>query len=72
MLVLSRKVGEQIVIGQGVTVSVLKVSGQRVQLGVVAPDDFPILREEVFQRIEPKDQPPAPHQPADSWYDVFA
>ena len=59
MLVLSRKIGEQIVIGRGVTVVVLEVNGQRVRLGIVAPDEVPIHREEVFQRIQHEHQPPA-------------
>ena len=73
MLVLSRKIGERIVIGQGVTVAVLEVSGQRVRLGIVAPGDVHILREEVFQRTPHKDQVPVAQQPALSLaFDVFA
>ena len=52
MLVLSRKRGEAIVIGNGITVTVLAVDGDRVKLGVVAPAEVPIHREEVYQRIE--------------------
>lgn len=58
MLVLSRKVGEQIVIGQGVTVTVLEVNGQRVRLGIVAPADVPVHRIEVCQRIQPQHREP--------------
>ncbi len=52
MLVLSRKRGEGIVIGDGVTLTVLEVHGGRVKLGFNAPAEMPIHREEVFQRIE--------------------
>ena len=52
MLVLSRKQGEGIVIGDGVTVTVLEVHGNQVKLGFVAPAEVPIHREEVHQRIE--------------------
>ncbi len=52
MLVLSRKRGEGIVIGNGVTVTVLGVEGNRVRLGFVAPADVPIQREEIHERIE--------------------
>jgi carbon storage regulator len=52
MLVLSRKRGEAIVIGDGITVTVLAVDGDRVKLGVVAPTEVPVHREEVYQRIE--------------------
>ena len=51
MLVLSRKRDESIVIGNGVTVTVLAVSGNRVKLGINAPAEVPVHREEIFQRI---------------------
>ena len=59
MLVLSRKRGESVVIGDGVTVTVLSVEGDRVRLGFVAPAEVPIHREEVYRRIA--DCPPALH-----------
>jgi len=52
MLVLSRKLGEVLVIGNDITVTVLAVDGNRVKLGVAAPAEVPIHREEVYQRIE--------------------
>jgi len=52
MLVLSRKLGEAIVIGDGVTVTILEVHGERVKLGFAAPADVPIHREEVHRRME--------------------
>jgi carbon storage regulator len=51
MLVLSRKCGEQIVIGDGIKVTVVAVRGGRVTLGVSAPAEVPIHREEVHDRI---------------------
>lgn len=51
MLVLSRKRGETIVIGNEVTVTVLATDGGRVKLGVVAPAETPVHREEVYRRI---------------------
>lgn len=59
MLVLSRKAGEQIVIGDNVTVVVSRVSGNRVSIGIEAPDDVKIIRGELkrirdeFQDVEP-------------------
>lgn len=50
MLVLSRKKGEKIVIGEGVTVTVLQVKGGLVRLGVEAPDGVTVDREEVSKR----------------------
>jgi carbon storage regulator len=52
MLVLSRKSGEGIVIGDGVVVTVVAVGGDRVRLGICAPPATSIHREEVWKRIE--------------------
>ena len=51
MLVLSRKLGEVLVIGNDITVTVLAVDGDRVKLGVAAPAEVPIHRQEVHQKI---------------------
>ena len=55
MLVLSRKVGEEIVIGKDIVLRVLEIKGHAVRLGLVAPKDVTILRREVQERIEGKD-----------------
>jgi carbon storage regulator len=47
MLVLSRKVGERVTIGDGVVVTVLEVKGRQVRLGFEAPSDVPIWRGEL-------------------------
>jgi carbon storage regulator len=54
MLVLSRKVGERILIGENISVTVVRVAPGVVRLGVEAPDDLPILRDEIRGR-EPKE-----------------
>jgi carbon storage regulator len=52
MLILSRKTGQQIVLPcQGVTISVLGLGKSNVRLGIVAPHDAPVHRNEVWQRI---------------------
>ena len=51
MLVLSRRVGEKLIIGENVTVTVLSVSGNQVRIGIDAPRDVKVNREEVYQRI---------------------
>lgn len=52
-LALSRKLGEKIVIGQDIRITVIKVEGSRVILLVRAPADVPVNREEIFnQKIE--------------------
>ena len=54
MLVLSRKVGEKLIIGENVTVEVLRIAGNRITLGIVAPSDVKILRSELNRLpIEP-------------------
>ncbi|MCE1117447.1 carbon storage regulator [Pseudomonas sp. NMI795_08] len=50
MLCLTRKAGQKIVIGEGITVQVLEVNGAIVRIGVEAPQGTPIDREEVRQR----------------------
>ncbi len=52
MLVLSRKRNEKIVIGDGITVTVLEVRGDQVQLGIDAPREIPVHRYEVFEQIK--------------------
>jgi carbon storage regulator len=52
MLVLTRKPGQSIMIGDGVEVQVLSVAGEKVRLGITAPRDVSIYRNEVYDRIE--------------------
>ena len=52
MLVLGRKVGEKVVIGDNIVVQVIEVRGDRVKLGFAAPANVPIHRSEVRERIE--------------------
>ena len=52
MLILTRRVGETLVIGDEVTVTVLGVRGNQVRLGVNAPKDIAVHREEICQRIQ--------------------
>jgi carbon storage regulator len=51
MLVLTRRVGEKLVIGDNVTVSVLGLKGHQVRIGIDAPRDITVNREEIYQRI---------------------
>ena len=52
MLILTRRVGETVVIGDDVTVTVLGVKGNQVRLGVNAPREVAVHREEIFERIK--------------------
>jgi carbon storage regulator len=51
MLVLSRKKDESIVIANNIVVTVIEVRGDKVRLGIVAPKDVPVHREEVYEAI---------------------
>jgi carbon storage regulator len=51
MLVLTRRSNQSIMIGDDVEVTVLAVSGEKVRLGISAPDEVPVFRHEVFVRI---------------------
>ena len=52
MLILTRKAGEVIVIGDSITVRVLEILGERVRIGVEAPKGISVHREEIYQRIQ--------------------
>ncbi len=52
MLILTRKVGETLMIGDNVTVTVLGVKGNQVRIGVNAPKTVAVHREEIFERIK--------------------
>jgi len=52
MLILTRRVGETIRINDDTSIQVLSVSGQQVKLGIVAPEDVAVHREEIWKRIQ--------------------
>jgi len=56
MLILTRRIGESLMIGDEVSVTVLGVKGNQVRLGVNAPRDVGVHREEVYQRIAQEDE----------------
>ena len=52
MLILTRRVGEKLIIGENVTVTVLGVKGHQVRIGIEAPRDVQVHREEIYQRLK--------------------
>lgn len=61
MLVLSRKKNESIVIDSKITITVVEIRGDKVRLGIVAPRDVPVHRQEVYEAIH--GDPPSDDEP---------
>ncbi|MEE4146675.1 MAG: carbon storage regulator CsrA [Halieaceae bacterium] len=62
MLILTRRVGESLMVGDDITVTVLGVKGNQVRIGVNAPRDVAVHREEIYNRIQ-DDEPGTPPEP---------
>ena len=56
MLILTRRIGEGIIIGEDIRVVVLEVRGKQVRLGIEAPLEIAVLRDEIFQRLSQENQ----------------
>ncbi len=52
MLILTRRVGEQIIIGDDITIAIFGIKGNQVSVGIGAPKDVSVHREEIYQRIK--------------------
>jgi carbon storage regulator len=57
MLILTRRVGETVMIGDDVTITVLGVKGNQVRVGINAPKHVAVHREEIYERIKREQQP---------------
>ena len=66
MLILTRKVGESIIVGKDIRVSILEIKGRQVRVGVQAPHSVSIHREEVYRSMRDRDGPsPTAETPKD-------
>ncbi len=60
MLILTRRVGEKVMIGNDVTVTVLGVTGNLVRIGIDAPKNVPVHRQEIYERVQKERREGAP------------
>lgn len=67
MLILTRRVGESLMVGDDITITVLGVKGNQVRIGVNAPKDVAVHREEIYNRIQGggEEEAPPPEGEAD-------
>ena len=63
MLVLSRKVGQRILVGNDIAITVVRLIGGGVRLGIEAPPEMPVVREELAEQLRRQDELPAKSSP---------
>ncbi len=70
MLVLTRKSNQSIMIGDDIEISVLSVVGEKVRIGIQAPQEVPVFRKEIYLEIHREDGQAAPQAPEDARAEV--
>jgi carbon storage regulator len=70
MLILTRRVGETVMIGDDVTITVLGVKGNQVRVGINAPKSVAVHREEIYERIKRERQSDLPETPKQEYAPV--
>jgi carbon storage regulator len=68
MLILTRRVGETVMIGDDVTITVLGVKGNQVRVGINAPKTVAVHREEIYERIKREQQAEVAEKPKSAEY----
>lgn len=63
MLIITRRPGEKVMVGDDVVIEVLEVSGQSVRIGIAAPRAIPVYREEIWDAVKREKSVPAPVDP---------
>jgi carbon storage regulator len=67
MLILTRRVGESVMIGHDVTITVLGVKGKQVRVGIDAPKHVAVHREEIYERIQREQAMTGADEPAETY-----
>jgi len=62
MLVLARKINESLMIGNDIKITIVRIQGNIVRLGITAPNDLPVHREEIYIKIKQEEQENATKQ----------
>jgi len=64
MLIITRRPGERIVLGDDIVVTVMEISGQTARIGIAAPKELPVYREEIWEAVKAENQAAAAVDPA--------